>query len=365
MRRRLAPRAAAARFPVEVLDAATERLPLADASVDVVVSTGVLCSVDDPPRAWPRRGGCCGRAVACHSSSTSAPRAAPRAGRTGSPVWRRLNAGCHPNRDTLAAIRGGVHGRDRAAPRRRRRPSWIRPLLAGVAVAPADGGWAVALRDWYEREMVWEPVRRLLAAAVAPDHLPDRARDHAADPLRERGSAARRHPRRDPHPPPRLRHRITLVASFLGSASSPRRRGSSCWRCGIGRWPDARRVRPLPLHEGRLLGRPGTDVGGRRAHRAHGQRAVRDRHHPLELDDASDGSRLGLALTIAVNCVFAAAALLKGKLVPGRSASSSPWSRSSTRFASPSQIALGTRALREAAGDDGARAAAARPTRRG
>ena len=36
----------------------------------------------------------------------------------------------------------------------------------------------------------------------------------------------------------------------------------------------------LPLHEGRLLGRPGTDVGGRRAHRAHGRRAVRDRHHP-------------------------------------------------------------------------------------
>ena len=28
----------------------------------------------------------------------------------------------------------------------------------------------------------------------------------------------------------------------------------------------------------------------------------------LELDDASDGSRLGLALTVAVNCVFAAAA---------------------------------------------------------
>lgn len=38
---------------------------------------------------------------------------------------------------------------------------------------------------------------------------------------------------------------------------------------------------------------------------------------PLELDDASDGSRLGLALTIAVNCVFAAATLLKGKLVTG------------------------------------------------
>jgi len=38
---------------------------------------------------------------------------------------------------------------------------------------------------------------------------------------------------------------------------------------------------------------------------------------PLELEDARDGSRLGLSLALVVNCIFAAAALLKGKLVIG------------------------------------------------
>jgi hypothetical protein len=38
---------------------------------------------------------------------------------------------------------------------------------------------------------------------------------------------------------------------------------------------------------------------------------------PLELEDARDGSRLGVALTLVVNCLFAAVTLLKGKLVTG------------------------------------------------
>lgn len=38
---------------------------------------------------------------------------------------------------------------------------------------------------------------------------------------------------------------------------------------------------------------------------------------PLDLESAEDGSRLGLASTVALNCLFAAVALLKGKLVTG------------------------------------------------
>jgi hypothetical protein len=38
---------------------------------------------------------------------------------------------------------------------------------------------------------------------------------------------------------------------------------------------------------------------------------------PLELEDARDGSRLGVSISLFVNCIFAAATLLKGKLVTG------------------------------------------------
>lgn len=38
---------------------------------------------------------------------------------------------------------------------------------------------------------------------------------------------------------------------------------------------------------------------------------------PLELEDARDGSRLGLSIALFVNCIFAGATLLKGKLVTG------------------------------------------------
>jgi ubiquinone/menaquinone biosynthesis C-methylase UbiE len=51
MRRRLARRVDRLARPARILDAAAERLPLADSSVDTVVSTLVLCTVDDPERA--------------------------------------------------------------------------------------------------------------------------------------------------------------------------------------------------------------------------------------------------------------------------------------------------------------------------
>jgi SAM-dependent methyltransferase len=142
MRRRLAPRAAAATFPVEVLDAPAERLPLADASVDAVVSTAVLCSVDDPARALAEarrvlRPG--GRLLFIEHVRAEGRRARLQDRLT--PAWSAMCGGCHPNRDTVAAIRAAgfaITALRRlddvpAAP-------WIRPIVAGVAVAPAGGG---------------------------------------------------------------------------------------------------------------------------------------------------------------------------------------------------------------------------------
>jgi ubiquinone/menaquinone biosynthesis C-methylase UbiE len=51
MRRRLTPRLKGRASAACIGDAPAERLPMADASVDTVVSTLVLCTVDDPERA--------------------------------------------------------------------------------------------------------------------------------------------------------------------------------------------------------------------------------------------------------------------------------------------------------------------------
>lgn len=51
MRRKLARRVARLDRPARIIDAGAERLPLADSSVDAVVSTLVLCTVSDPERA--------------------------------------------------------------------------------------------------------------------------------------------------------------------------------------------------------------------------------------------------------------------------------------------------------------------------
>ena len=73
---------------------------------------------------------------------------------------------------------------------------------------------------------------------------------------------------------------------------------------------------------------------------------------PLELEDASDGSRLALAIAVGVNSLLASLALLKGKLVTGAVGIFVPSSRSSARSASPSRArpghACATRAAREA-----------------
>lgn len=66
-----AARAAGARVSVEVADAGA--LPFEDGAFDAVVSTLVLCSVPDLPRALAEESGaCCGRAARCGCSSTCA-----------------------------------------------------------------------------------------------------------------------------------------------------------------------------------------------------------------------------------------------------------------------------------------------------
>lgn len=105
MRARLAERAQLARVRTEILDAGAEALPMPDASVDVVVCAYVLCTVPDVAAALAevsrvlRPGG-----ELRFLEHVRADGAAGRFADTIEPIWRRAAAGCHPNRDTEAAL---------------------------------------------------------------------------------------------------------------------------------------------------------------------------------------------------------------------------------------------------------------------
>jgi len=103
MRRRLVERAA--ETPVQVDDAAAEALPYPDASFDAVLFTLVLCTVADPDRALAEARRVLrpdGRLMVLeHVRGTGGlARWQDRV----TPLWNRLAAGCHPGRDTRAAV---------------------------------------------------------------------------------------------------------------------------------------------------------------------------------------------------------------------------------------------------------------------
>ena len=135
MRARLARHLAGAMVPVEVSEAPAERLGFPDASFDTVVSTLVLCSVADPDAALAEvrrvlRPG--GRLLVLEHVRGEGRRARWQDRVT--PLWRRVGAGCHPNRDTQAAIvRAGFHldHAERFEPPRV--PAIIRPFIEIVA----------------------------------------------------------------------------------------------------------------------------------------------------------------------------------------------------------------------------------------
>src|SRR5215204_5109667 len=105
MRRRLDQKLAEARVPLEVSATGAEALPFPDGSFDTVVSTLVLCTVPDQESALEEvrrvlRPG--GRLLFIEHvrAAGSTARWQDRL----DPLWGRLHGGCHPNRDTVAAI---------------------------------------------------------------------------------------------------------------------------------------------------------------------------------------------------------------------------------------------------------------------
>ena len=132
MARRLRRRAGATAVVVEA-DAAA--LPLADASVDTVVSTMVLCTVPDPAatvaelRRVLRPGG---SLLFIEHVRAGTPRAA-RAQRRWARPWANVAGGCRCDRDTLATLGAHFDVTDVARHRWRGMPAIVQPLIAGRA----------------------------------------------------------------------------------------------------------------------------------------------------------------------------------------------------------------------------------------
>jgi len=129
--RELAPRAKFLRAPAE-------DLPFEDESFDVAVSTLVLCTVDDQPRALRElrrvlRPG--GRLLFIEHVRAEDPKLARLQDRM-QPLNVRVGHGCHCNRSTLANIRAaGFEVAQVDHDTLKHTPPFVRPLVVGVAGA--------------------------------------------------------------------------------------------------------------------------------------------------------------------------------------------------------------------------------------
>jgi SAM-dependent methyltransferase len=123
----------------QVLRAPAEDLPFADGSFDTVVSTLVLCGVDDQPRALREarrvlRPG--GRLLFLEHVRSDDPGLSRFQDRMN---WlNRAVVGCDCNRPTLATIESGGFMISRLEQTGMpKAPKFVRPLIVGAAIAPS------------------------------------------------------------------------------------------------------------------------------------------------------------------------------------------------------------------------------------
>ena len=136
MRRRLTERLACSRLRARLEDAPAERLPFPDGSVDTVVSTFVLCTVDAPDLALREIARVLkpdGQLLLIEHVRSDSPRLARWQDRLANP-WRRFARGCRCNRATselMAASGFELEELDDAS--WRAMPPIVRPLIIGRA----------------------------------------------------------------------------------------------------------------------------------------------------------------------------------------------------------------------------------------
>ena len=122
-----------------VLDAAAERLPMDEGSVDTVVSTLVLCSVEQPSAVLDeikRVLAPGGQLLFLEHVRADSQRLAAWQDRLETP-WRRFAEGCRCNRPTVALIdAAGLSVRQRHDGIWRAMPAIVRPIVWGSATRP-------------------------------------------------------------------------------------------------------------------------------------------------------------------------------------------------------------------------------------
>lgn len=99
-------------FPVEFLASSAERIPLADMTVDTVVTTWTLCTIPDPIRALTEMQRVLkpeGRLIFVEHGRSPDPGVLAWQDRL-TPLWKRIGGGCHLNRpiDDLM-VGAGLH----------------------------------------------------------------------------------------------------------------------------------------------------------------------------------------------------------------------------------------------------------------
>jgi SAM-dependent methyltransferase len=136
MRAQLAKRLDAGERNAKVFDAPAEHLPFPDASVDTVVSTLVLCTVDEPHLALAEIARVLkpdGQLLFVEHVRADSPRLARWQDRLETP-WRRFARGCRCNRATAELIVAcGLQIDELTDARWRRMPRIVRPLIVGRA----------------------------------------------------------------------------------------------------------------------------------------------------------------------------------------------------------------------------------------
>lgn len=136
MRRQLERKLGESRSSARALEASAEALPLDDESVDTVVSTLVLCTVDFPDRALAEVARVLrpdGQLLYIEHVRSHSPRVARWQDRLETP-WRHFAAGCRCNRDTIASIAAAGFSTEHEDVQWKGGAPIVAPLVIGRAV---------------------------------------------------------------------------------------------------------------------------------------------------------------------------------------------------------------------------------------